>query len=1383
MDVNLALSPSRMGKYYEMNCLKSLVYEAVNSETRDRLNWPKKENSIRNAAAIAGDEWERILYERLDKDPGVELINLKSRQNHIVTYEETVEAIRRLNFRGKTGYIYQANIKATDTFNRKYFSNLEPGRVAFAKSMFPDYIRVEYIAELDKYRMTIIDAKNASFLKVGATVQVALYVKLLKCILEQEHIDNCFVNEEEGITWNREKVTDNCLEHVFKLKDASQALDVFFNEKLNDLVKCIDECKDGTELAEALDYRVSQKCEYCDNFNACKASYRLKQYVTMMPYISIEAQDRLDFLKNSGQLENESLESVYNLLETNPELLTEDCAFWRGVNNNRQAYRRGLEGFCRGIKEKHAKGGTSITFPKNQNFSLFVTGQQDVSSGRIYAYSWLLRPGYGIDIWDQGLNENGFVSIYEGREQSPGKGTYYASVVANEKTKEEFDRIDRVFVEAIYELFRRINAYEDESKKRLQCYVMDHYERRNIEGALFNMLETLDSVENQALLEKVMSIIFWLQGERLVTDSKALPERCVDNPVTVLTSEISRLYVLSEGVGYNLKSIASIFSPDYNFDNDNRSYMGTLSNIVEGMNIINAWNSDDLESKKRQIDALAGHLRKRLFVEARIASKVQNDPDIYLNVPAAIFSMMESKYPDYPEIARLDFENKYEQLLTYQQIRGVRASGIQNAIDKGNILWLQYDGYNDENYYETDEYGYNREILRRTYTILNQDTYIGRDWFTAWLCEDTPENRTQLMLLQDRQYTSNRSTKFAKNYRVEDIASGIVSIFHVNHFDQVYNFTDDGTRATVDFYPRDDFRPRHGGRYLLFEAYNDMNSDKTEAGIKKLIPSEYTQGLYTPPGQVADMDNSHLIDPPSLSGPTGITFDYAAESVCSRYWSPDGYTFSPSQKKAFIHLFEQKLNVLVGPPASGKTDFIGRSLITLSSYYKAVLNRNLKIMVTANSHSAIENVLLKLNKMLKGHAEWGIKLYKASRFDDSEAFRNSSVNLIADKCVSGVMNRDEIQVIGMTAWSAYKEFHGPYAFMHRFDVIVMDEASQVRAMDSFLPLECSNISTRFLLVGDDDQLPPIIAGKYKEVEGQKYIHGSVFHMYLTGLGENHRDVVRLSDNFRMNGILCKYPSLALYGPSYVAANDKIRDQKILLDHEPEDELISFLLDREFPLVFVELTGVGRDQNAGEIDLVTKLIKELHDHQVNEDSGRLVRDEGNFWRDSYRPDGSSIEGACGIISPHHEHINRLRTSLSAAMNIQRDDIFIGTVDKLQGKERKAVIVSYGVSEAEKIRNESEFIFSHNRFNVSITRGKAKTIVILSDAIAESNMMTTVMTSSDQALGKGISFIHGFVNYMKEERPDEEMQCREFNHSFPGVTFKVWKKFAKGVRPFW
>ena len=1353
MDIALRLRPSLIGGYFEKECDKYLFYRADEKNGYKRPAWKRKYGTDDTAATLAGKEWENIMLERLQADNSVILIDLKQSDDNQDSYETTVETLRTLQDQGKPIYLYQACLKTTPSFDERYLSQYDafPGTVSFG-FMFPDFIKAEYRHDINKFELTVIDAKNAALVKAGAEIQIALYVEIIKYLLADLGIDNCVVNEENGIVWNKEPVTRNLVEHAFGLREALFLIDEFFDKTLLNIVSIVDSCSDQSEIMKKLDYSIAQGCEYCDRYEDCRKFCIKERSARLIPYMTKNAQKVLKELIASGTLKDDSIDSVKELLENEPELMTSDCNFWRLVKNNLDAYTEGLECLFEDKKGRFAKTGASISFPATQDFALLLTAQQDVNRGRNYAYAWLLKPGWNIDIWDQGINENGFVDIRERKKESPGKGTYYDSLIAESDSEAEFDRIDREFVESIFELLRRIDNYPD--RKRLQIYVMDDYEQRNVENALFNMLDYLDPESDHELISKTMQILFWMQGPRHVTDLKKIPADVVEHPVTVLTSEISRLYVLSEGIAYNIREVASVFTDGlyhehefYKYDNE---YLGILTNIIEGMTIIDAWKEKDVSKKQLKIENLGRHLRKRLFIESDIVKTIQNDnkDGIHLSAKPMHFEMLRSIFDEYPEIAKLLFENRYEEQLSIEQLMLSRASGIQAAIDKGSILSLQYD--EDEG----------------KFIILNQDTFIARDWYASLLCEDTEENRTQIMLFRDTAYAreimwdaeipiKNTDTVFYKVQSTEISETGTTSYINIR-------FKESG------FINKASFKPAAGKKYLFFEVYLGQNTGKTE---EKLVELE---------------SSLELLDPKAMTGDTGVIFD---EAICRKYWSPDGNEFSDSQKKAFKNLMERKLTVIEGPPASGKTDFIARSIITIASYYKEKKNRNLRILVSAMSHSAIENMLLKIDKMLKkSEKPLGIKLFKAGSYDDSLAFSGTKVALIGtDMKVRRRLERhpDEISVLGATCFFAYKlhERTDPRtsAILEKvkYDIIIIDEASQLKAMDAFIALQLGHEDTRYMLVGDEKQLPPIVLGKYKRAEDRKYIHGSIFTMYLTGLNEdlpanrNHSDVVELKDNYRMNGIMCRYPSLKLYGEDYKAASDAIRDQKIRLKELPEDGLLASILDPDYPLVFCELSGTAGDQKKAEISLVTDIVEALWQNQLNPETGELASTQGNFWIETdYK--GKHLDGSCGIISPHHEHINRLRSSVSTRLGIPRDNVYIGTVDKLQGKERKTVIVSYGVSETEKILNEREFIFSRNRFNVSITRGKAKTIVILSEELAEPNLNTNIITANDKNLREGIEFIHGFSDYMKTESPGENLISEEYPGALENVNIKLWKK---------
>ena len=61
--------------------------------------------------------------------------------------------------------------------------------------------------------------------------------------------------------------------------------------------------------------------------------------------------------------------------------------------------------------------------------------------------------------------------------------------------------------------------------------------------------------------------------------------------------------------------------------------------------------------------------------------------------------------------------------------------------------------------------------------------------------------------------------------------------------------------------------------------------------------------------------------------------------------------------------------------------------------------------------------------------------------------------------------------------------------------------------------------------------------------------------------------------------------------------------------------------------------------------------------------------------------------------------------------------IGTVDKFQGQEAAVTIFSMGTSSADDAPRGLEFIFSLNRLNVAISRGRALSILVASPRLLD------------------------------------------------------------------
>ncbi|MBU2027621.1 MAG: ATP-binding domain-containing protein, partial [Proteobacteria bacterium] len=90
----------------------------------------------------------------------------------------------------------------------------------------------------------------------------------------------------------------------------------------------------------------------------------------------------------------------------------------------------------------------------------------------------------------------------------------------------------------------------------------------------------------------------------------------------------------------------------------------------------------------------------------------------------------------------------------------------------------------------------------------------------------------------------------------------------------------------------------------------------------------------------------------------------------------------------------------------------------------------------------------------------------------------------------------------------------------------------------------------------------------------------------------------------------------------------------------------------------------------------------------------------------------------VVAPYNMQVNLLKRTLSQGARV-------GTVDKFQGQEAEAVIISMATSSGEDLPRHIEFLYSKNRLNVAISR--ARCLVIL---VANPALMTIRCTTPEQ-----------------------------------------------------
>ncbi|KAF9960921.1 Tripartite DNA replication factor [Mortierella alpina] len=386
--------------------------------------------------------------------------------------------------------------------------------------------------------------------------------------------------------------------------------------------------------------------------------------------------------------------------------------------------------------------------------------------------------------------------------------------------------------------------------------------------------------------------------------------------------------------------------------------------------------------------------------------------------------------------------------------------------------------------------------------------------------------------------------------------------------------------------------------------------------------------------------------------------------------------------------------LILGMPGTGKTTTIAHIIHTLVARGKSVL-------LTSYTHSAVDNVLLKLNEDIN-----------IVRLGNKEKVHRDIRRLIPDFTEPPLDNVEAIQnfygrcqVVGTTCLG----IGDPIFMTKRFDYCIVDEASQITLPACLGPIRFAEV---FVLVGDHNQLPPLVKNPEAKKDGFDL---SLFRM----LSDRYpQSVTSLTQQYRMNQDVMLLSNTLVYKNQLRCANDEVANKVLEIPslarfrrhcHPPTPADIfsdnsdtvaadgcqghssskpcwlEQCLDPHRSVVFVDTDDVpahevqvgSSTQNPTEALLVRQLTEALI-------SGGVAEDD------------------IGIIS-----VLRAQLKVLGRLLRSRPLLDIHTVDRYQGKDKECVIVSLVRSNAE--QHVGELLKDWRRINVAFTRAKRKLVI--------------------------------------------------------------------------
>ena len=335
-----------------------------------------------------------------------------------------------------------------------------------------------------------------------------------------------------------------------------------------------------------------------------------------------------------------------------------------------------------------------------------------------------------------------------------------------------------------------------------------------------------------------------------------------------------------------------------------------------------------------------------------------------------------------------------------------------------------------------------------------------------------------------------------------------------------------------------------------------------------------------------------------------------------------------------------------GPPGTGKTYTIARTV-------RALVERGDRVLLAAFTNRAVDNALEALRDQgFEGAVRVGSETGVRDDMQDIRFEQRGDPETLATRF------REAPVVAATTAACGSRVLRE-----QSFDVAVVDEASQLTEPGT---LAAINRADRFVLVGDHQQLPPV-------VRAESRLQTSLFERLIERYPEAS---VMLDRQYRMAQRIQAFSSKEFYDNQLRPASGEVASRRLSdLPGVETDRLPPALQD---PVSFVDPDGrrVG-NANPTEADRVAAVVE------------------------SFRAAGVAREDI-GVIAPFRAQVAEIS---------RRVDVTVDTVDRFQGSAEEVIVISFVATGS----MDGPIFEDYRRVNVALTRAK-RALVLVGDAVA-------------------------------------------------------------------
>lgn len=470
-----------------------------------------------------------------------------------------------------------------------------------------------------------------------------------------------------------------------------------------------------------------------------------------------------------------------------------------------------------------------------------------------------------------------------------------------------------------------------------------------------------------------------------------------------------------------------------------------------------------------------------------------------------------------------------------------------------------------------------------------------------------------------------------------------------------------------------------------------------------------------------------------------------------------GIDLNPSQWQAWTDSLSRRLQLVWGPPGTGKSSTL-RAVLLGALHEAAARGVAARILVSGPTYEAIDNVLLSVADDLT-QGPLALPQVTVARLRASSRAPSPRVPPAIDivhgspqhqQLTMRLQGGQGLTLVGGTVHQVHRLLDGAGSpITPLFDLIVLDEASQLDVGTSTLAIAGLAINGAIVVAGDPKQLAPI--HQAQAPLGLEPFVGAVF----TYLEERHQiPPAILNTNYRSNSTIVSLGQAAGYPPGLLAYSGALALD--LLTPPPATATPpaiwpahlywtpewGALLESSQPCsVFVYDEGRSSQWNPFEADAVASLVWLLSGCLASQPANELDRNGVLKSRSTslYSPADFWARGV-GVVTPHRAQqalvVSGLQRLFGPTVPPSTIRESVDTVERFQGQQRDVMIATFALGDPDAISDEDEFLLSLNRFNVMASRARAKLIVFVSRQVVDH-------LSSDPEVLRGSALLKTFV----------------------------------------